>query len=109
MILFQYFCGCPNSSITLANLQSVMRKQHIPDDNLDIVEISSIEQAEREKFSGSPTILIDNIDIYTLEKPVSFSFACRVYNIQGQNTGVLPESFIESRMDEIQQRLREVT
>ena len=42
----------------------------------------SIEMAQMLKFQGSPTILVDDIDLCTGIKPDGFNYSCRVYEFE---------------------------
>lgn len=50
------------------------------------MEIPDLQKAEKFKFQGSPTILIDGLDIYLMQVPEGFSYTCRIYNFKGGNT-----------------------
>lgn len=101
MIEFQYFEGCPNSVTTLSNLKVLVSLGEINADEIKIVKIKNIEDAKKLNFQGSPTILVDGIEIYTEKKPESFSYSCRVYNIDGVQTGVLSQKYISDKLKKI--------
>lgn len=101
MIEFQYFEGCPNAKESLSILRAFIIGSSIPEDQLKISLIRSADMAQEVNFQGSPTILIDGIDIYTMHKPIGFNYACRLYMVNGKNTGVLPLEFISIRYKEI--------
>ncbi len=103
-IEFQYFSGCPHSQQTLENLKSLVKSGFITEDELIIVEVNNPDRARELNFQGSPTILCDGIDIYSMEKPRGFSFSCRVYNIDGTQTGVLPVDFIKRQIEKLRRR-----
>lgn len=98
MIEFQYFNGCPNADSTLKHLKSAMHQLNLPDTELKMVEVPNIASAERVHFQGSPTILINGIDIYLETKPISFNFSCRVYQFEGKQTGIIPENIIKQKI-----------
>lgn len=89
MIEFQYFEGCPNSTATLKNLRELVKKEVISVNELLVVEVPDVESAEKHHFQGSPTILVDGIDICTGNRPVGFYYTCRVYDVDGERTGTL--------------------
>lgn len=101
LIEFLYFEGCPNAAETLSNLKKVLKELKINDDKLKIIEVRDIEMAKNLNFSGSPTILVDGKDIYTLKKPEGFNFTCRVYDFGGKKSGIIPEDFIKERLIEL--------
>jgi hypothetical protein len=98
MIEFQFFDGCPNSKATLANIEELISEGLIAKEELKITEVPTMELAERYNFQGSPSVLMDGVDIYTGEKPTGFSYNCRVYKIDGKHTGILSKEFIRSKI-----------
>jgi len=100
MIEFLYFKGCPNAEKTLSNLKEALKELNISEKVLSIIEVKDIEMAKKINFSGSPTILVNGKDIYTLEKPKGFNFTCRVYDFEGKKIGIIPKNFIKERLIE---------
>jgi hypothetical protein len=98
MIELQYFEGCPNAKATLGNLQEIQRELAIPDVEIIVVEVPDIDSAEKNRFRGSPTILVDGIDLYTETEPVGHNFSCRVYSFDGKQTGVIPRDFMKDKI-----------
>ena len=98
MIEFQYFKGCPHYKITLDHLEELIREGIISKDELIITEMDNPELAKRIHFQGSPTILLDGLDLYTGEQPQGFSYSCRIYQIDGKMTGILPKDYIRKKM-----------
>jgi len=98
MIQFLYFEGCPNSFETLKNLIEVIDELGINRNFVKIIKIKDIYHAKKLKFLGSPTILLNEKDIFTLEKPKNFNFSCRLYNINGKLTGIIPKYFIKEKI-----------
>lgn len=82
-----YFDGCPSYEHALRNLREVMTEEGL-DEIVELVHVTSSEEAERLRFVGSPTIQIDGID---LEGPEAASkgvgFGCRVYEDGGRMSG----------------------
>jgi len=100
-IEFQYFNGCPNSETTLKNLQRLVEEKYENRLIIKMVYVPTPELAEQLHFQGSPTILVNGYDLYSKERPAGSSYSCRVYNLDGKLTGVLPIDFIEARIGEL--------
>ncbi len=98
MIEFQFFNGCPNADKTLQNLREVMAELGITDDHLVITEVPDMESTQLMKFQGSPSILVNRKDIYMGMEPTNFSYACRIYDFDGKQTGVIPKAFIRKKL-----------
>ena len=105
IIEFQYFDGCPNSDATLKNLQVIMESNLIRNSRLKIVEVPDAKSAEKLNFQGSPTILYNGFDIYLLEEPDTFSYSCRLFSIDGKQTGILSQEYILAQIDKIENKL----
>lgn len=106
MIEFQFFKGCPHSEQTLRNLLSLVAEGFLKENEIIITEVSDPRTAQKLKFLGSPTILVDGYDIYTEKVPETFNFSCRIYNINGIQTGVLPREFIKTQIEKLRAQTR---
>ncbi|HEY7631137.1 MAG TPA: hypothetical protein VH817_10570, partial [Thermoleophilaceae bacterium] len=53
--------GCPSTPETRAELERALREEGVHAE-IEMVEVRDDEQAVRERFPGSPTILIDGED-----------------------------------------------
>jgi hypothetical protein len=69
--------GCPSTERALADLRSALREVGIDPAAIELREVVSDEQAELERFPGSPTILINGHDPFPGEAPIGLS--CRIY------------------------------
>jgi hypothetical protein len=98
MIEFQFFLDCPNAESSLENLRTVMHELGVPESQLKISVVPDIDSAKRMGFQGSPSILVNHKDIYTGAEPTGFSYACRLYDFDGQQTGVFPKEFIRMNL-----------
>jgi len=78
-IQLQYFKGCPNVFTLLENIKTAIIGI---EDKVKLTEIviNSNELANELKFRGSPTLLINGIDLEYMPEPINVSLSCRVYN-----------------------------
>ncbi|WP_041623754.1 hypothetical protein [Spirochaeta thermophila] len=97
-IHFLYFEGCPHSKETRAHLEEALTRLGLEDVPVQEVRIENQEDAERWRFPGSPTILVDGKDLVTGREPEEVGFTCRVYHLGGKTTGVLPVDVIVERL-----------
>ena len=100
MISLQYFEGCPNAIESMTNFKLALKELNVPDDDIEIVEIPDLQSAESHKFQGSPTILVNGFDIYTDKVPKEYNYTCRIYNFNGKWTGIIPQEFITTKLEE---------
>jgi len=74
----QHFEGCPNTEEMIARVKEAMEEFN---DRIEYNEIlvETQEEAERVKFRGSPTALINGIDLENMPEPIEANLACRYY------------------------------
>lgn len=75
-----YWSGCPSHPRALADLREAMEQEGLDAEAITVREVGSEEQAERERFVGSPTIRIDGRDIRPPEPDEPYGLTCRVYH-----------------------------
>ena len=74
--------GCPSTERALAELRAVLDELNLPDE-VTMREIRTDEEAEAVAFTGSPTILIDGVELMAAlgrggdQEPAGLN--CRVY------------------------------
>src|SRR5437870_2324608 len=69
--------GCPFTERALADLRSALREVGVDPESIELREVASDEQAELERFPGSPTIRINGRDPFPGEASIGLS--CRIY------------------------------
>jgi hypothetical protein len=82
--------GCPSHPEALAQLRDVLRSEDVGS-AVELVEVTSDEQAQRERFPGSPTIRIDGEDILPPGDAEPFSLTCRVYQTRDGRVSAVPD------------------
>ena len=92
----QYFNGCPNSEEMLKTVKKIVEKAEYEID-FEKLLVESQEAAERYKFRGSPTILINGKDVENLPENPTPSLSCRYYP-----NGLPITSDIEKVLKEVQ-------
>lgn len=77
-IEIQHFRGCPNSPEMIHRVKEAIKGSEEKIEYNEVL-IESNELAEKLKFRGSPTVLINGEDIEGRKAPESSSLNCRVY------------------------------
>ena len=72
-----YFDGCPSWQEGLAVLQAVLKEEGLPQE-IKMVEITSPEQAQAERFLGSPSFRVNGADLWP-ELRERYMLSCRTY------------------------------
>ena len=82
--------GCPSHPEALAELNRILREEGV-DVEVQLVEVTSDEQAQRESFPGSPTVRIDGHDVVPPGEVEPFSLTCRVYRTRDGRVSPVPD------------------
>jgi hypothetical protein len=77
-IRLRYFEGCPHWKIAQDRLREALLAEDIADVEPILEHVDTPEDAERLRFIGSPTILVDGRDPFA-EATEAFGLTCRVY------------------------------
>ena len=84
-----YFDGCPNHERFLPRLHELLDRADIPHE-FQMRRVESIEDAERERFLGSPTLRVDGRDVEPgADERQDFGLKCRLYRT-ASGTGDMP-------------------
>jgi hypothetical protein len=78
-----HIADCPNTHTTRRLLNDTLREMGLTEE-IQEIEVSDSSQAEALSFPGSPTVLIDGIDVEPgLARGASNGLSCRIYMIDG--------------------------
>jgi hypothetical protein len=83
--------GCPSYPRALEELRAVLSEEGLDPDEVELREVESDEQAERERFPGSPTIRIEGEDVLPPGDGEPFGLTCRVYRLRDGRTSPTPD------------------
>ena len=93
-----YIAGCPNSEKALLRLLYAVDKMMLASTSMKSTLIDSAEIAARFPFAGSPTILVDGVDLFPAEGRTS-DLACRIYSTPHGLAGSSPPQQIEAALN----------
>jgi hypothetical protein len=95
--------GCPSWPQTLEDLRAALADAGLDPDAIEVREITSEDEAERERFTGSPTIRVEGADLFPLgDEPVGLT--CRVYRLRDGRYSPTPD--VEDLRDALARVLR---
>lgn len=77
-IEIQYFKGCPNSKEMIENVNYAIKRNEAAFEIKKIL-VEDNESAEKVKFRGSPTVLINGNDLLNHPVPQKPALMCRYY------------------------------
>lgn len=82
--------GCPSTQKALAALRDVLADEGLDPEAVVMREVSTDEDAARERFIGSPTIRVDGTEVAPVEgEPAGLS--CRVYRLRDGRISPVPD------------------
>ena len=88
-----YFDGCPGHERLLPLLQELADVHRV---DLRMRSIESVEDAERERFLGSPSVRVNDVDVEPgAAERRDFGLKCRLYRAAEGDSGVPRREWIE--------------
>jgi hypothetical protein len=92
------FDGCPNLPLTHELIEAIVQSEGI-EAKVTSVDVNSVEDAERLRFLGSPTVRVNGVDIEPSRQcEEQSSYSCRVYRTEDGTTGVPPEMLVRAAL-----------
>ena len=84
-----YCDDCPSLNPTLERVKKVLNEENIEQEIL-LKKVETSEEAVNLKFTGSPTILINGIDIDPPGEGSYFAMNCRAFKKENGNISPIP-------------------
>lgn len=82
--------GCPSTARAHQLLREALAGEGLDPDGVELVEIETEGDAERERFVGSPTIRIGGVEVAPVrDEPAGLS--CRVYRLRDGSVSPTPD------------------
>lgn len=89
-----YFDGCPNSDALLPHLRELVASAGV-EATIELRRVETPEDAERERFLGSPTVRVDGRDVEPgADGRDDSGLKCRLYMTEQGMRGTPPDSWI---------------
>jgi hypothetical protein len=83
--------GCPSYPRALEELRAVLREEGLDPDTVEMREVATDADAERERFVGSPTIRIDGVELAPPGEDEPVGLACRIYRLRDGRISPVPD------------------
>ena len=71
--------GCPSTTSAVEQLRAALAEVGLDPDAVELREVTSDEEAVRERFAGSPTIRVDDDDLFPTGADDPVGLSCRLY------------------------------
>jgi hypothetical protein len=89
-----YFDGCPSTDAFLPRLRDLLAQLGATD-RLRLRRVETIEDAERVRFLGSPSVRVDGCDIEPgADERTDYGLKCRLYRIDSEMHGDPPTEWV---------------
>jgi len=92
-----YTDECPFWKEALKLIESVVRESRM-EISIKNTKVSSVTEAKRLKFPGSPTVRINGVDIDPAVKETEGYVGCRIYRYKGRMYEYPPREMIKSAL-----------
>jgi hypothetical protein len=83
--------GCPSTDTALAELRAALADVGLPGAEIRTREIRTDQDAVEAGFRGSPTILIDGVDLAGAAEDEPVGLSCRVYRRRDGRISPVPD------------------
>ena len=93
----QHFAGCPNSAEMIKRVKEAINQLQFEIEYKEIL-VDTPKLARQLNFRGSPTVLVNGIDLEKLPEPQEANLACRHYR-NGLPTGDAIINFIMQKVN----------
>jgi hypothetical protein len=94
-----YFVGCPSYAELLPRLRELVAAEGM-DDWVELRRVETDQDAERERFLGSPTVRIDGEDVDpSANRREHFGIECRLYRTDDGLMRTPPEEWIRTAIE----------
>lgn len=94
-----YFDGCPSHEALLPRLREILAELDAEAD-IELRHIETLDQAEQERFLGSPTVRIDGADVEPAAvERADFGLKCRLYRSENGASGLPPEQWLRDAIE----------
>ena len=91
-----YLEGCPGYEELVPRVRELVGARAA----LEPRRIESVEQAEAERFLGSPTVRVDGVDVDpTAAGRTDFGMKCRLYRTSGGQRHTPPDEWVRRAVD----------
>jgi hypothetical protein len=96
-VAIRFFDGCPHWRTAYERMNEVSAEDGYEDVTLALETVESPEDAERLRFIGSPTILLDGEDPFAPDAAGGYGLSCRLYSTpEGPDGSPTIEQFREA-------------
>ena len=90
-----YFDGCPSQEAFLPRLRELLAEAGLGEDELELRRVETVEEAEAERFLGSPTLRVEGHDVEPGAASRSdFGMKCRIYRSPSGVSSTPPEDWV---------------
>ena len=83
--------GCPSTGKALEELKWALAEEGLDPEAVELREVTTDEDARRERFFGSPTIRVDGRELLPPGEGEPVGLSCRVYRLRDGRPSPTPD------------------
>jgi hypothetical protein len=95
-----YFDGCPTYRAAERTLREVLAQEDT-EVEISLVAVNTVEEAQRLRFPGSPTIRVEGENLFPLPDRTGYALGCRMYataeGLKGSPTAMMLRAALAER------------
>lgn len=95
-----YNRDCPNWQLVIARVKRVLTDLGLKNGVIEPILIETDAAARDYGFAGSPTVLVDGVELFTSNGPAG-AFACRVYPTDDGLAGAPSEQQLKTAIEDV--------
>ena len=88
---FLWWEGCPSHERALADVRDAMGEAGLDPTSVEVRRVATEEDAQRERFIGSPTIRINGRDVQPAHESEPVGLTCRLYRLRDGRASTNPD------------------
>ena len=100
-----FFDGCPNHDALLPRLRELLNDSGAADTAIELVCVEDANEADRQRFLGSPTVRIDGEDVEPgADQRSDFGLKCRLFATPEGLRGTPPDEWVLGALERARRR-----
>ena len=94
-----FFAGCPSHERLMPRLRELLDEAGV-DEDITLVPVEALQDAEDQRFLGSPTLRIDGEDVDpTAAARSDFGLKCRLYRTEAGQQQLPADEWVRAAID----------
>jgi hypothetical protein len=88
---FLWWEGCPSHERALVDVRNAMDEAGLDPASVEVRQVATEDDAQRERFIGSPTIRVNGRDVQPADESEEAGLTCRLYRLRDGRASPAPD------------------